>query len=59
MNAAGCKTMGYWDTQLLDLLKYSFPLDFNRDTSLKCEKFNHKSALLYPNDIEAYLNEER
>ena len=26
---------GYWDTQLLDLLKYSFPLDFNRDVPLK------------------------
>ena len=21
---------GYWDRQLLDLLKYNFPLDFNR-----------------------------
>ena len=27
--------------------------------SLKCDKINHKSALLYPKDIEAYLNEER
>ena len=50
---------GYWDTQLLDLLKYGFPLDFNRDVPLKCDKINHKSALLYPKDIEAYLNEER
>ena len=50
---------GYWDTQLLDLVKYRFPLDFNRNTLLKCVKINHKSALLYPNDIEAYLNEER
>ena len=51
--------VGYWDTdQLIDLLQIGFPLDFNRNSPLKWEGSNHKSATDYPEDIEAYLREE-
>ena len=49
---------GYWDTQLLEFLKYGFPLDFNRDSKLRSEGENHKSALQFPMDVDAYLQEE-
>ena len=50
---------GYWDTQLIDLLMFGFPLDFNRASPLRWEGENHKSAIEYPADIEAYLAEEK
>ena len=49
---------GYWDTQLIDLITYGFPLDFNRKSPLKWEDRNHKSALTHPIDVDAYLHEE-
>ena len=36
---------GYWDVQLIDLLTYGFPLDFNRKSPLNWEDKNHKSAV--------------
>ena len=48
----------YWDSQLIDLLYFGFPLDFNRNSPLRWEGENHKSALNFPRDIEVYLNEE-
>ena len=53
------KLQGYWDTQLIDLLRFGFPLDFNRLSPLQWEGQNHKSAIDYPDDIEIYLAEER
>ena len=50
---------GYWDTQLIDLLMFGFPLDFNRASPLRWEGENHKSAIEYHADIEAYLAEEK
>ena len=50
--------VGYWDRQLLDLLKYGFPLDFNRSCDLGQYTGNHSSATDFPKDIEAYLQEE-
>ena len=50
--------VGYWDRQLLDLLKYGFPLDFNRSCDLGQYTGNHNSAIDFPKDIEAYLQEE-
>ena len=47
----------YWDQQLLDFLTFGFPLDFNRNAPLHWEGENHKSALEYPNYIEAYLKD--
>ena len=49
---------GYWDSQLLEFLTYGFPLDFNRDANLRCEGKNHNSALQFPRDVDAYLQEE-
>ena len=49
---------GYWDTQLLELIKYGFPMDFNRQSPLRWEGKNHNSALQFPQDVEAYLKEE-
>ena len=48
----------YWDQQLLQLLEFGFPLDFNRQCPLKFEGNNHASAIQHPSDIEAYLQEE-
>ena len=49
---------GYWDTQLIDFLRFGFPLDFNRNSILKCDNKNHSSAADFPLDIEVYLKEE-
>ena len=49
---------GYWDTQLLQLIKYGFPMDFNRQSPLRWEDKNHNSALQFPQDVDAYLKEE-
>ena len=38
--------------------RFRFPLDFNRHCPLKFEGQNHTSAIQYPADIEAYLQEE-
>ena len=48
----------YWDQQLLQLIEFGFPLDFNRNCPLNYEPENHKSATEFPKDIEAYLEEE-
>ena len=48
----------YWDTQLLDLIRFGFPLDFNRQSILRWEDKNHTSALQFPQDVDAYLEEE-
>ena len=48
----------YWDSQLIDLLYFGFPLDFNRNSPLRWEGENHKSALNFPRDIEVYLDEK-
>ena len=48
----------YWDSQLIDLLYFGFPLDFNRNSPLRWEGENHKSALNFPRDIDVYFEEE-
>ena len=48
----------YWDTQLIHLIKFGFPLGFNRNMRLMSEKINHASALKHPSDVVAYLEEE-
>ena len=50
---------GYWDRQLLHLIQFGFPLDFNRSCPLIHEQGNHKSAIEFPNDISAYIEEEK
>ena len=48
----------YWDQQLLQLLQFGFPLDFNRGCPLKHEAGNHSSADEFPSDVDAYIEEE-
>ena len=48
----------YWDVQLCDFLKFGFPLDFNRNSKLRWEDKNHNSAIQFPDDVDAYLQEE-
>ena len=43
---------------MIELLRFGFPLDFDRKTILKCENKNHSSAIDCPEDVEAYLQEE-
>ena len=48
----------YSDQQLLHLIKFSLPLDFNRNCPLRYEEGNHSSATENPKDIGAYIEEE-
>ena len=50
---------GYWDTQLPLLIRFGFPLDFDRKTPLESHLENHNSAKDFPQDVSAYLEEER
>ena len=57
---AWCEHLGeYWDQQLLQLIRFGFPLDFNRACNITNEPGNHKSAVDYPKDIDAYIAEEK
>ena len=49
----------YWDSQFTELIEFDFPLDFNRSSPLIHEPGNHKSAVEFPADIEAYIEEEK
>ena len=48
----------YWDKQLPLLVRFGFPLDYNRGRALKSQEENHSSAKDFPEDIKAYLHEE-
>ena len=37
-----------WDRQLVEFIRFGFPLDFNRNVSLSSEMKNHSSAVQYP-----------
>ena len=41
----------YWDKQLCSLIRFGFPLDFDRNISLESHLENHFSAKAYPQDI--------
>ena len=47
LNVKAWKDMlsGYWDKQLLHLLEFGFPLDFNRGSKLNCDHKNHSSGM--------------
>ena len=49
---------GYCDSQLPFLIRFGFPLDFDRQFTLQSHSDNHTSAKNYPQDVQAYLNEE-
>ena len=48
----------YWDQQLIHLVEFGFPLDFNRSSKLCHDDKNHSSATDFPTDVQAYLEEE-
>ena len=48
----------YWDKQLVDLLEFGFPLDFDRNCKLHSTEENHASGRDYAYDIECYIQEE-
>ena len=48
----------YWDQQLLKLLRFGFPLNFNRNYPLHSEQGNHMSATQFPKDVNIHIEEE-
>ena len=48
----------YWDKQLPLLIRFGFPLDYNREGTLISQQTNHASAIEFPDDTQAYLDEE-
>ena len=53
-----CFLVDYWDDQLVDLLEFGFPLDFDRSLKLISVEDNHKSAKDYEEHVNHYLQEE-
>ena len=49
---------GYWDHELVQLIHFSFPLYFNRSSTLIHEQVNHKSDEKFCAYIELYIQEE-
>ena len=47
----------YWDKQLVDLLEFGFPLDFDRNFELQSTEENHASGRDHAYDIECYIQE--
>ena len=48
----------YWDKQLVDLLTYGFPLDFDRNVQLLSTDKNRESATKNCSHVEKYVMEE-
>ena len=48
----------YWDQQIVDLLHYGFPLDFNRTSPLTPTHDNHKSAITDVEHVRRFVKEE-
>ena len=48
----------YWDRQLVDLIQYGFPLDFNREVNLASTYVNHASATQHSQHVSAYIQTE-
>ena len=48
----------YWDRQLIDLIQYGFPLDFNREINLASTYVNHASATQHSQHVSAYIQTE-
>ena len=49
---------GYWDQQIVDLLHYGFPLDFDRNSPLLSTQNNHTLALTDIEHVRRYMEEE-
>ena len=48
----------YWDQQLVDLLEFGFPLDFDRGSNLVSTEDNHASASKFSAHVDEYIREE-
>ena len=48
----------YWDQQLVDLIQYGFPLDFDRNCVLGTTIDNHASAKEYAPHVDKYIQDE-
>ena len=48
----------YFDQQIPDLIKFGFPLDFDREGTLGETLDNHASANEYPDQVAKYIQEE-
>ena len=48
----------YFDQQLLDLIQFGFPLDFDRNTKLCSTYKNHASACEFASHVDRYIQEE-
>ena len=48
----------YWDNQLLDLIEFGFPLDFDRNVQLTATEVNHHSTLQYHDHVSRYIQDE-
>ena len=48
----------YWDRQLVDVIQYGFPLDFNREVNLASTYVNHASATQHSQHVSAYIQTE-
>ena len=48
----------YWDKQLIFLITYGFPLDFDDTNPLKSTEINHFSARQYDSHVKNYIQEE-
>ena len=48
----------FWDKQIVDLIQYGFPLDFDRNCELQSTEINHTSGLQNVDHIEKYITEE-
>ena len=48
----------YWDKQLPDLLKYGFPIDFDRNSPLVSTEQNHTSAIRHEAHVAKYIQDE-
>ena len=49
---------GYWDKQIVDLLQYGFPFDFDHSRSLDSTYVNHASAVKFPDHVNHYIATE-
>ena len=60
LNINNCRKylVKYWDQQLVDLLDFGFPLDFDREYPLQPTETNHASAIAHADHIDKYLQDE-
>jgi hypothetical protein len=52
-------SQGFYDTQILDLIQYGFPLNLDKPSFLPhLAVTNHGSALQFPAEVDSYFHEE-